>query len=217
MCLCVRLRISSDYSSQTPPFGRADRGAIFQGRGAATVREQPGADLRAGQNGFRRQRRTADLGCNDPRLNDHLQRALYVRRVAPGARCSPATYVGAVSGLQQGRPPLPATRAAAAGAVVCLRERHQDLEDWREMTLAEMFTRLAKHYDEGAAPPFDFAVVDEAQDISQAELRCLTALGGGRRNALFFAGDTAQRIFQQLFSLEGSRRRGEGSLYKPEG
>ena len=76
------------------------------------------------------------------------------------------------------------------------------LEDRREMTPAEMFTRLAKHYDEGAAPPFDFAVVDEAQDISRAGLRCLAALGGGRRNALFFAGDTAQRIFQQPFSWE---------------
>ncbi len=74
------------------------------------------------------------------------------------------------------------------------------LEERRDMTAAEMFSRLSKHYDEGAAPPFDFAVVDEAQDISQAELRCLAALGGGRRNGLFFAGDTAQRIFQHPFS-----------------
>ena len=63
-----------------------------------------------------------------------------------------------------------------------------------------MFSRLADHYAQGAAPPYDFAVVDEAQDISMAELRCLAALGGGRPNALFFAGDTGQRIFQQPFS-----------------
>jgi superfamily I DNA/RNA helicase len=69
-----------------------------------------------------------------------------------------------------------------------------------EMTESEMFSRLAKHYAEGAAPPFDYAVVDEAQDISQAELRCLGALGSGRPNALFFAGDSGQRIFQQPFS-----------------
>ncbi len=68
------------------------------------------------------------------------------------------------------------------------------------MTESEIFTRLAKFYADGAAPPFDFAVVDEAQDISQAQLRCLAALSGGRPNTLFFAGDTAQRIFQQPFS-----------------
>ncbi len=74
------------------------------------------------------------------------------------------------------------------------------LSSERLMTEAEMFTRLAQHYAEGGAPPFDFAVVDEAQDISQAELRCLAALGGGQPNALFFAGDSGQRIFQQPFS-----------------
>jgi superfamily I DNA/RNA helicase len=76
----------------------------------------------------------------------------------------------------------------------------KELSDGGEMTEAELFTRLAKHYAEGAAPPFDFAVVDEAQDVSIAELRCLAAMAGGRPNGLFFAGDTGQRIFQQPFS-----------------
>ncbi len=49
-------------------------------------------------------------------------------------------------------------------------------------------------------PPFDFAVVDEAQDITIAQLRFFAALGGSRPNALFFAGDLGQRIFQQPFS-----------------
>lgn len=78
------------------------------------------------------------------------------------------------------------------------------LEKRRKMTVAEMFTRLAEHYGQRTAPPFDFAVVDEAQDISLAELRCLGALGGGRPNALFFAGDTGQRIFQQPFSWKSA-------------
>jgi superfamily I DNA/RNA helicase len=47
---------------------------------------------------------------------------------------------------------------------------------------------------------FDYAVVDEAQDISVAHLRFLAALGAKRPNALFFAGDLGQRIFQQPFS-----------------
>ncbi len=92
----------------------------------------------------------------------------------------------------------------------------KSLEGQREMTTAEMFTRLAEHYAQGAAPPFDFAVVDEAQDISMAELRCLGALGGGKPNALFFAGDTGQRIFQQPFSWKsvGVDVRGRSSNLK---
>ena len=51
-----------------------------------------------------------------------------------------------------------------------------------------------------ARPPFEFCVVDEAQDIGVAELRFLSALGAGRPDALFFAGDLGQRIFQTPFS-----------------
>jgi superfamily I DNA/RNA helicase len=47
---------------------------------------------------------------------------------------------------------------------------------------------------------FDYAVVDEAQDIGVGHLRFFAALGGARPNALFFAGDLGQRIFQQPFS-----------------
>jgi superfamily I DNA/RNA helicase len=43
-------------------------------------------------------------------------------------------------------------------------------------------------------------VVDEAQDVGVAELRFLAALGAGRPDGLFFAGDLGQRIFQQPFS-----------------
>jgi superfamily I DNA/RNA helicase len=42
--------------------------------------------------------------------------------------------------------------------------------------------------------------VDEAQDLSVAQLRFLAALGASRADALFFAGDLGQRIFQQPFS-----------------
>ena len=49
-------------------------------------------------------------------------------------------------------------------------------------------------------PPFEFAVIDEAQDVGVAQLRFLAALGASRRNSLFFAGDLGQRIFQQPFS-----------------
>ncbi|MFH0883823.1 MAG: UvrD-helicase domain-containing protein, partial [bacterium] len=68
------------------------------------------------------------------------------------------------------------------------------------ITDAGMFSRLAAVVCESKNPPFDFAVVDEAQDISVAHLRFLAALGGDRPNSLFFAGDLGQRIFQQPFS-----------------
>ena len=68
------------------------------------------------------------------------------------------------------------------------------------VTRAEMFRLLTKNLDEHRNPPFDFVVVDEAQDISVAQLRFLAALGGDRPNNLFFAGDLGQRIFQTPFS-----------------
>lgn len=68
------------------------------------------------------------------------------------------------------------------------------------LTNAGMFSRLAAVVSESKNPPFDFAVVDEAQDISVAHLRFLAALGEDRPNSLFFAGDLGQRIFQQPFS-----------------
>ncbi len=74
------------------------------------------------------------------------------------------------------------------------------LADAGLITRAGMFSRLAAQLNARKAPPFDFAVVDEAQDIGVAELRFLAALGAGRPNSLFFAGDLGQRIFQQPFS-----------------
>jgi hypothetical protein len=68
------------------------------------------------------------------------------------------------------------------------------------ITFAGLFTRLVAIFAESKKTPFDFAVIDEAQDIGVAHLRFFAALGGGRTNGLFFAGDLGQRIFQQPFS-----------------
>lgn len=68
------------------------------------------------------------------------------------------------------------------------------------ITYAELFSSLAAGISKNKKVVFDFAVVDEAQDISVAHLRFFAAIGGGRPNALFFAGDLGQRIFQQPFS-----------------
>jgi mRNA-degrading endonuclease RelE of RelBE toxin-antitoxin system len=68
------------------------------------------------------------------------------------------------------------------------------------VTYSGMFSRLTSHLAESKHLPFDFTVVDEAQDVSVAQLRFLAAIEGGRPNRLFFAGDLGQRIFQQPFS-----------------
>jgi mRNA-degrading endonuclease RelE of RelBE toxin-antitoxin system len=68
------------------------------------------------------------------------------------------------------------------------------------VTYSDLFSRLASMFAETARAPFDFTVVDEAQDVGVAQLRFLAAIGAGRPNRLFFAGDLGQRIFQQPFS-----------------
>ncbi|MCI0663176.1 MAG: UvrD-helicase domain-containing protein [Acidobacteria bacterium] len=65
---------------------------------------------------------------------------------------------------------------------------------------ANWANRLADHIVKDKHFPFDIVVVDEAQDVSIAQLRFLAALGGTQPNGLFFTGDLGQRIFQQPFS-----------------
>jgi mRNA-degrading endonuclease RelE of RelBE toxin-antitoxin system len=77
-------------------------------------------------------------------------------------------------------------------------------------TYAGLYGELTTHYgsaaSEGSAThfpppsPFDFILVDEAQDINIPQLRFLAALSGNRPDSLFFAGNLGQRIFQQPFS-----------------
>jgi superfamily I DNA/RNA helicase len=64
-----------------------------------------------------------------------------------------------------------------------------------------VYRRVAeKVIEEEGKRPYEFAIVDEAQDLGVAELRFLAALGGQRPDDLFFAGDLGQRIFQTPFS-----------------
>ncbi len=74
-----------------------------------------------------------------------------------------------------------------------------DLEGRGLKTPSAIFTALAAKLA-AKKSPYDFAVVDECQDLSVAQLRFFAALGGESPNALFFAGDFGQRIFQQPFS-----------------
>ena len=70
----------------------------------------------------------------------------------------------------------------------------------QQITVATLFSKVAEDLTKSDDRPFDFIVVDEAQDVGIAELRFLAALGDRRPDSLFFTGDLGQRIFQQPFS-----------------
>ena len=74
------------------------------------------------------------------------------------------------------------------------------LAEKKAVTWADVFGRLTDDLAAGGLAPFDYAVVDEAQDLGVAEARFLGALSGSKPDGLFFAGDLGQRIFQQPFS-----------------
>jgi mRNA-degrading endonuclease RelE of RelBE toxin-antitoxin system len=68
------------------------------------------------------------------------------------------------------------------------------------ITIATLFTDLATRLRTIGKHPYDFAIIDEAQDMGIYHMRFLSALCGHTRDGLFFAGDQGQRIFQQPFS-----------------
>ena len=76
----------------------------------------------------------------------------------------------------------------------------QKLEETGQVTQSQIFGQLAGLFAQTSRRPFDFVVVDEAQDVGVAQLRFLAALALQGPNNLFLAGDLGQRIFQQPFS-----------------
>ena len=79
-------------------------------------------------------------------------------------------------------------------------QRVREVTDREGLLTPSMVMRRVGDVVADGSCPYQFAVVDEAQDISVPELRLLAALGRGRADALFFAGDLGQRIFQTPFS-----------------
>ena len=71
----------------------------------------------------------------------------------------------------------------------------QSLNSW-----PGIFGRVTAHYAERDHKPFSHIIVDEAQDLGVPELRMLAAIADQNSDALFFAGDLGQRIFQEPFS-----------------
>lgn len=109
---------------------------------------------------------------------------------------------------------LPESRREALWSV--FDDVHRALQERSLVTRAGIFDRVTALLPQRAHPPYDFVVVDEAQDINVTQLRFLAALGADRPNALFFAGDLGQRIFQQPFSWksQGVEVRGRSRTLK---
>lgn len=74
------------------------------------------------------------------------------------------------------------------------------MDERKLVTWSDIFGGLTEGIEKSNIRPFDFAIIDECQDLDVAQARFLAALGSGRDNSLFFAGDLGQRIFQQPFS-----------------
>ena len=76
----------------------------------------------------------------------------------------------------------------------------QQLEQQKCLTTAGMLSELAAHMSVQKQQPYQYIVVDEAQDIGVPEMRFLAAMGTANNESLFFSGDLGQRIFQTPFS-----------------
>jgi superfamily I DNA/RNA helicase len=73
------------------------------------------------------------------------------------------------------------------------------LRTQKQVTQAEMFSRLASALVNAGRARFDVSVIDEAQDLSIPQLRCLAAMDSKWADAFFFTGDLGQPIVQQPF------------------
>ncbi|MGD9920195.1 MAG: 3'-5' exonuclease [Pseudorhodoplanes sp.] len=76
----------------------------------------------------------------------------------------------------------------------------QIIETQGLLTWASIFGKVTAHFSQRTDKPFSHAVIDEAQDLGVPELRMLAAITPDGADALFFAGDLGQRIFQEPFS-----------------
>ena len=75
------------------------------------------------------------------------------------------------------------------------------------VTKAGLFNSLAGRIKGRRNRPYDFVVVDEAQDISVAQLRFLVAIAGQQTNGLFFCWRPGSTDFSEPILLERTGRR----------
>jgi superfamily I DNA/RNA helicase len=115
-------------------------------------------------------------------------------------RCLAARFVGSVSRRRAVGAKNPPAEARRKHLWAIFGKVRAALADGALLTENMLLARLTQRLSESRRSPYDFIVVDEAQDLSVAQLRLLAVLGRGHPDSLFFAGDLGQRIFQQPFS-----------------
>lgn len=93
---------------------------------------------------------------------------------------------------------LPAKKREALWAIFS--EVRSELVSKGLLTPPMMFAEVGEQVSRQGRYPYEFAIVDEAQDMGVPELKFLAAIGANRKDGLFFAGDLGQRIFQPPFS-----------------
>lgn len=80
-------------------------------------------------------------------------------------------------------------------------ERTRELLDAKSLhTWPQICLTVTEHFRRREDKPFSHVVVDEAQDLGVPELRMFASISPNKPDALFFAGDLGQRIFQEPFS-----------------
>ena len=72
----------------------------------------------------------------------------------------------------------------------------QGLCDWSDLVLKALQKAEAPHF----TPPFSHIVVDEAQDLTLAQLKLIAKLVSPHTNSITLVADSAQRIYQSGFS-----------------
>src|SRR3569623_115617 len=88
-------------------------------------------------------------------------------------------------------------REAAWGVFEAVR---RSLAERNLITWPALYARRTERLASGGALPFTHVVVDEAQDLTVAQVRFLGLVAGARPDGLFLAGDIGQRIFRLPFS-----------------
>lgn len=101
-------------------------------------------------------------------------------------------------------PPLPAAISALPAACPTRNTPDRSVSITRSQSSGAVVSAgpscVTDNLAQTVARPYDFAVIDEAQDLGVAEARFFGIMAGANNDGLFFAGDLGQRIFQQPFS-----------------
>jgi hypothetical protein len=79
-------------------------------------------------------------------------------------------------------------------------EVRQGLATRKLNTFGEICDRVRLRIEADGTRPFQYVVVDEAQDFGPRELKLVAALAAPGERALYFAGDVGQRIYRWPFS-----------------